>query len=104
MNIKDIACGANHCLALDHNWNVYSWGNGQGGRLGHGDETGENIPKEITTLKEQKIFLISAGEANSAAITQRNELYIWGVGLNGRLGNGKTSNVLRPTIVEDLKD
>jgi alpha-tubulin suppressor-like RCC1 family protein len=72
--------------------------------LGHGDETGENIPKEIVDLKDKKIFLISAGDANSAAITQRNELYIWGVGLNGRLGNGRTSNVLRPSLVEDLKD
>jgi alpha-tubulin suppressor-like RCC1 family protein len=29
---------------------------------------------------------------------------VWGVGLHGRLGTGKTSNVLKPSIVEDLKD
>jgi alpha-tubulin suppressor-like RCC1 family protein len=46
-NIKDIACGANHCIALENSGMVYSWGNGQGGRLGHGDDTGENVPKEI---------------------------------------------------------
>jgi alpha-tubulin suppressor-like RCC1 family protein len=40
--IKDIACGANHCVALNsEGTTVYSWGGGQGGRLGHGDETGE---------------------------------------------------------------
>jgi alpha-tubulin suppressor-like RCC1 family protein len=48
--------------------------------------------------------VIEAGEGNSAAITMRNELYVWGVGLHGRLGTGKTSNVFKPTIIEDLKD
>ena len=40
--ISDVTCGANHCLAMDNTGTiVYSWGSGQGGRLGHGDETGE---------------------------------------------------------------
>ena len=44
--IKDVACGANHCLALNiEGTTVYSWGSGQGGRLGHGDETGEQMPR-----------------------------------------------------------
>lgn len=44
--IHDIACGANHCLAIDSlGTTIYSWGNGQGGRLGHGDETGEYMPR-----------------------------------------------------------
>jgi alpha-tubulin suppressor-like RCC1 family protein len=52
-NIADIACGANHCLALSNlGISVYSWGNGQGGRLGHGNETGEYLPKEIKYFKE----------------------------------------------------
>ena len=28
-----------HCLALTGGGEVYSWGNGDGGRLGHGDDT-----------------------------------------------------------------
>jgi alpha-tubulin suppressor-like RCC1 family protein len=27
---------------------------------------------------------------------------VWGVGLNGRLGNGETNNILRPTFIQDL--
>lgn len=35
-----IACSANHCLALVRDLNqVYSWGGGDGGRLGHGDSS-----------------------------------------------------------------
>ena len=34
---KIAACGA-HSLALDARGEVYSWGDGDGGRLGHGDD------------------------------------------------------------------
>ena len=92
-------------MALDNQGTVYSWGYGQGGRLGHGDEIGENLPKEITYFREltAKVTLIEAGEANSAVITNKSELYIWGVGLHGRLGTGKTSNILSPATLQDLK-
>lgn len=49
-------------------------------------------------------MLIEAGDGSSAAITIKNELFIWGVGLHGRLGTGKTANVLKPMMLEDLKD
>lgn len=36
--VLQVACSANHCLALVRDENqVYSWGGGDGGRLGHGD-------------------------------------------------------------------
>ena len=37
VKIIAIACGSAHCMALSAAKKVYSWGNGQGGRLGHGD-------------------------------------------------------------------
>ena len=64
------------------------------------------MPKEITyfRLSQIKVLLLAAGESNSAAISSKNDIYLWGVGLNGRLGTGKTSNVLKPTLNEDLKN
>lgn len=49
-------------------------------------------------------MIIECGESTSACINVKNELLVWGVGLHGRLGNGKTSNILKPTFIEDLKD
>lgn len=74
--------------------------------MGHGDETGENLPKEIVYFRERnyKISMVDAGEGNSAAISVKNELFLWGLGSHGRLGTGKTNNVLKPTIIEDLKN
>ncbi|KAK7248950.1 guanyl-nucleotide exchange factor [Aureococcus anophagefferens] len=38
--VKVAACGA-HSLALDAEGRVFSWGDGDGGRLGHGDDAGK---------------------------------------------------------------
>jgi alpha-tubulin suppressor-like RCC1 family protein len=50
------------------------------------------MPKSISYFLENhiKVIKIEAGEANSAVITNKNTVLIWGVGLNGRLGTGKT--------------
>lgn len=45
--IVAIAAGQTHCIALTKDAGVYSWGNGQGGRLGHGDTIGQNVPEKI---------------------------------------------------------
>ena len=44
-NMVDISCGSSHSLSRDSQGQIYSWGNGQGGRLGHNQEVGENCPR-----------------------------------------------------------
>ena len=37
-NIKKVSCGSEHTIALSENGNIFSWGTGEGGLLGHGNE------------------------------------------------------------------
>ena len=48
---------------------VYTWGDGQDGRLGHGFFTTEYEPRVVLKLQEFVIVDICAGGAHSAAIT-----------------------------------
>ena len=91
-NIKDIAAGSNHSIALNNKNRVFSWGNGQGGRLGHRDEKGESIPKEILAMRDIKPTNIYAGDSHSGCISASHEAYTWGVGSYGRLGHGNQNN------------
>jgi alpha-tubulin suppressor-like RCC1 family protein len=102
-NIVDISCGSSHSLAIDNAGNIYSWGNGQGGRLGHNQEVGENLPRIIEELQGRFIKVIEAGDASSACITHDSIVFMWGSGLNGRLGNGSLNNCLVPEISMELK-
>ncbi len=79
-NMTDISCGSSHSLSVDSQGNVYSWGNGQGGRLGHGIEVGENSPRQIQALQGKFIKFIEAGDASTACLTHDNQVYVWGSG------------------------
>lgn len=73
-------------MALTSRGKVYSWGNGQGGRLGHGNQTGKSTPVIIEELRDEEVIMIESGDAHSGCITGKGKVYVWGVGLNGRLG------------------
>lgn len=46
--IISIAAGDSHSMAMDHKFNVYTWGyNGQG-RLGHGDTVNRRVPTAVS--------------------------------------------------------
>lgn len=45
--IRDIACGSSHSAALTSSGELYTWGLGEYGRLGHGDNTTQLKPKMV---------------------------------------------------------
>jgi hypothetical protein len=45
--IVKVALGHNHCVAVDAEGKVYTWGNGGYGRLGHKEQKDEWLPKQV---------------------------------------------------------
>lgn len=55
--IRDIACGSSHSAAITSSGELYSWGLGEYGRLGHGDNTTQLRPKLVCLcLLERQTF------------------------------------------------
>lgn len=54
--IRDIACGSSHSAAITSSGELYSWGLGEYGRLGHGDNTTQLRPK-LVCVKDSLILL-----------------------------------------------
>ena len=46
--VRDIACGSSHSAAIISNGDLYTWGLGEYGRLGHGDNTTQLRPKQVS--------------------------------------------------------
>ncbi|XP_060607151.1 E3 ubiquitin-protein ligase HERC2-like isoform X1 [Ruditapes philippinarum] len=103
--IKKIAVnsGGKHCLALSAEGEVYSWGEGEDGKLGHGNRSPCDRPRVIESLRGKEVVSIAAGGAHSACITSSGELYTWGKGRYGRLGHGDSEDQSKPKMVEALK-
>ncbi|KAK3583560.1 hypothetical protein CHS0354_026149 [Potamilus streckersoni] len=91
-----------HTLALAVTGEVYTWGDGDYGKLGHGNSSTQKYPKLVRGLVGKQVICISAGYRHSAAVTKDGELYTWGEGDYGRLGHGDSSSKSLPTKVKDL--
>ncbi|MGW8351989.1 RCC1-like domain-containing protein [Streptomyces wedmorensis] len=98
-NIKDIAAGGKHALALDTGGQVYSWGDNAYGQLGN-NRTGDSrtVPDRVQGMP--KVKQISAGCDFSLALLENGKVYAWGRGIHGQLGNGTraTSSVPRQVV------
>ncbi|XP_022827451.1 probable E3 ubiquitin-protein ligase HERC2 [Spodoptera litura] len=102
--IAKVACnsGGKHCLALSADGDVYSWGEGEDGKLGHGNRVSYDRPKLISALSGLEVVAIACGGAHSACLTARGRIYTWGKGRYGRLGHGDSEDQLVPKMVEAL--
>ncbi|KAH8057688.1 hypothetical protein JL721_9614 [Aureococcus anophagefferens] len=75
--VKVAACGA-HSLALDAEGRVFSWGDGDGGRLGHGDDAGKAEPTLISALAGTRATHVGCGAECSCVVTEAPELFWFG--------------------------
>lgn len=102
--IRHLAAGSNHVLALTEHGSVYSWGMGKDGRLGHNDYYDrweptliEKLSRKHTKGTSYRITVIGAGHAHSiACFDNGRRVYTWGRGAHGRLGTGRHLNVKSP--------
>lgn len=78
---------------------MFSWGEGDDGKLGHGNRMSLEKPRLIESLKSKRVRDIACGSSHSAAITSSGELYTWGLGEYGRLGHGDSVTQLKPKLV-----
>ncbi|KAG4989297.1 hypothetical protein JHK84_031852 [Glycine max] len=67
-SIEEIACRAYHVAVLTSKNEVYTWGKGANGRLGHADVEDRKTPALVEALKDRHVKYIACGSNNSAAI------------------------------------
>lgn len=109
--IKLISCGTSHTLAASET-RVYSWGCGDGYRLGHGNCIDLSSPCEVSAIggEGSRILDISAGVWHSACVVDESSstagesgcLYTFGSGCFGQLGLGSTCIAPIPIKVDGL--
>ncbi|XP_034042312.1 alsin-like isoform X2 [Thalassophryne amazonica] len=66
---------------------VWSWGRGSEGQLGHGDQLARLQPLCIKCLKGEKVIKITAGSHHSLALSAKCQVYSWGSNVCGQLGH-----------------
>ena len=86
--VRMVTMGSSHAMATTDGGDVYVWGRGATGQLGTGLFNDIDAPSLIGGEMElQTVAELFAGNSHSAGITTKGELYTWGMGGEGKLGN-----------------
>ena len=101
-NIKALAGGQAHFLALDANGVLRAWGSDSNGQLGIGAFLGSSIPVEIAGLAN--IVQVSAGYGHSLAVDLDGKVWAWGRNFQGALGDGTQVSRSAPVVLTAIAD
>jgi len=97
LRVVAMSAKGQHSMCVTEKGEMYTWGCGAFGRLGHGTEENTTVPTVVEALAKERIISISAGQHHSAAISSRNEVFTWGKGEMGALGQGEAN--MEPCLV-----
>ncbi|GAM25816.1 hypothetical protein SAMD00019534_089910 [Acytostelium subglobosum LB1] len=103
--ITSVSLGGGHTLALTKSGQLFTWGRGESGQLGHGSfQTQQMSPKQVQAMTDQTVTYITAGGYHSIVQCVDGSVYAWGMGDYGCLGIGNSDggNINLPHKITQL--
>ncbi len=88
VEVVGAAAARYHSVVLSAEGQVWTWGQGRGGRLGHGDEAPQLFPRLVEPLVGVRVVKVAAAENHTACITAEGAVFCWGSDRYGQLGQG----------------
>jgi len=100
--IKVVSAGYRHSAAVSDTGELYTWGEGDFGRLGHGDTNGRPVPTLVRDISG--VGSVACGNAHTLALSSDGRtVWSFGSGDNGKLGHGDTARVYTPKVIDALQ-
>ncbi|KAJ8550184.1 hypothetical protein K7X08_033891 [Anisodus acutangulus] len=78
LDVQTISIGRSHDALVTKQDEVFCWGEGKNGRLGHKFVIDTTCPKFVDSLNGFHVKSVSCGEYHTCALTTSGELYTWG--------------------------
>jgi alpha-tubulin suppressor-like RCC1 family protein len=95
---NQVTLGLDHGCALTYTKEIYCWGNNQQGELGDSSTAKRrNSPSRVSGTRT--FVQVSAGWNNTCAVTASHQVWCWGDGSTGAIGDGKFLNRWEPRRV-----
>ncbi|KAM7251013.1 hypothetical protein ACFE04_022896 [Oxalis oulophora] len=119
MHVSHLSCGPWHTAFVTSMGQLFTFGDGIFGALGHGDRSSSSIPREVESLRELRTSRVACGVWHTAAVVEvpnesytsndsysspSGKLFTWGEGDKNRLGHGDEEYRLVPECVGALAD
>lgn len=108
--IKLVSAAKFHSVAVSARGEVYTWGFGRGGRLGHPDfdihsgQAAVITPRQVTSgLGSRQVKAIAAAKHHTVIATEGGEVFTWGSNREGQLGYTSVDTQPTPRRVSSLR-
>ncbi|XVF24448.1 hypothetical protein REPUB_Repub13aG0128800 [Reevesia pubescens] len=114
IHVSSVSCGLWHTAVVTSAGQLFTFGDGTFGVLGHADRKSVSVPREVESLKGLRTVRAACGAWHTAAVVEvmvgsssssncsSGKLFTWGDGDKGRLGHGDKEARLVPTCVAAL--
>merc|ERR1712194_90852 len=119
IRLNRIVCGKNHAMAIEADWNsqfpcnkrVFSWGCGNFGCLGHGVQSDQYYPRQMSFFRNgffannsHDVTAMACGNQSIFCSTALGANVSWGGGPYGELGYGEkgAKSSIHPNFVEAI--
>ncbi|KAJ4965256.1 hypothetical protein NE237_017105 [Protea cynaroides] len=115
LQVASVTCGPWHTALITSTGQLFTFGDGTFGVLGHGNRESVSYPREVDSLMGLKTIAVACGVWHTAAVVEvivkqssasfsSGKLFTWGDGDKNRLGHGDKEPRLKPTCVPSLID
>lgn len=108
--VREIAAAKFHSVAVTALGELYTWGFGRGGRLGHPDfdihsgQAAVITPRQVFSgLGQRRVIVVGAAKHHSIVATVGGEVFTWGSNREGQLGYTSVDTQATPRRVSSLK-
>jgi len=87
-----VSAGELHSAAVTTDGDLYTWGDGFCGQLGHGNKRPQLKPKQVETggLDSECVAMVACGNRHSLCVTEDGQVFSFGLGHFGVLGRAFT--------------
>jgi alpha-tubulin suppressor-like RCC1 family protein len=99
-DVKAIASGVNHTIAVKTDGTVWAWGDNAYGQLGDNATTDRTTPVQVSGLTG--VVAVTGGRSHSIALKSDGTVWTWGANNTGQLGDGTNTQRTTPVQVVGL--
>jgi len=100
--VMAVSGGGFHTAAITEDGDLWTWGQGRDGALGHGDRESKLLPTKVASPlvcgDTAWAANVHCASSHTAAVAENGDIYTWGKGENGCLGHGDDADRLSPTL------
>ena len=100
--VVQVAAGAQHSMALTAAGELYTWGEGYNGQLGHGGQYHSAVPRVVDGIGGAVVGM-AGGVGHSLVTTGEGRVLAFGKRTHGALGLGAAvAQALAPTAIDGI--